>query len=324
VSAAIIGALVLGLALLAGSFLALWLDRYRLKPLPWLIGLAAWSAVFPVLARLLASTVGWPEPDLLLREPALATAAEALAVGLLAGAAPVVVIASTRVTEGVIDGALFGLAGGVGLAVFLALPIGPLHGAATWGSALVASLACAGAGATLGAGTGLGKLTLSPTRRPAGVAAAILASALQLGAFAIATSSCHRAWPDARLACDLALAAVAALALAAVLVSAASIERRLLTRQLAEEVELGVLPAWTVEVLPSYLRRVRTDWWPRRDERQEIARLLTALAFRKLQLLGLSAERLRLYALEVGRLRHRARALLALAPGSGAPTEPAE
>jgi len=313
-SGATIGAAALAGVLVGASFLALWLDRNRARPLPWLLGVAVWGGAAPVAAGLLASAVGLPRPDLLLHERTPGTAAEAGAAAVLAVALPLVVLGATRVMEGVVDGALFGVAAGAGIAVFLAT-LTPAEGAgAGLESALVAGLACAGAGATLGGGVGLGKLMLPPRRRAAGVLCAVLGAGLQVAAFAAAAVSCHRAWPDARLACDLGIAVVAALAVAAVVASAASIERRVIARQLGEEVELGVLPAWTVEVVPSYLRRVRTDWWPRRDERQEIAGLLTALAFRKQQLLGLSAERLHLYGLEVGRLRQRARALLALAP----------
>ena len=91
-------------------------------------------------------------------------------------------------------------------------------------------------------------------------------------------------------------------------------ERRVLSEQLRTRSALGVLPAWVVEVLPSYRRRIRSDWWPRRDERQEILDLLVSLAFRKQQLRTLPDDRARLYGLEVGRLRQRARAVLALAP----------
>ena len=90
-----------------------------------------------------------------------------------------------------------------------------------------------------------------------------------------------------------------------------SYERRVLAGQLVEEVELGVLPAWVAEIVPSYPRRIRSEWWPRRDERREILRLLVTMAFRKHRLRTLSADRLRLYGLEVGRLRNRARVILA-------------
>ncbi len=323
-SATTIGAAALAGGLVGVSFLALWLDRNRARPLPWLLGLAAWGGGVPAVAGLLASAAGWPRPDLFLRERSPGAVAEAGAVVVLAVVLPLVVLGATRVVEGVVDAALFGLAAGAGVAVFLAA-LFPAEGTVTAvESALVTGLACAGAGATLGGGIGLGKLVLPSGRRAGGVLAAVLCGALQIVAFAAAAVSCHRAWPEARLACDLGLAAIALLALAAVLASAGRVERRVLARQLGEEVELGVLPAWTVQVVPSYGRRIRTDWWPRRDERREIARLLTALAFRKQQLLGLSAERLHLYALEVGRLRHRARALLALAPDAAGRGEAAE
>ena len=61
-------------------------------------------------------------------------------------------------------------------------------------------------------------------------------------------------------------------------------------------------------------RRCRSGWWPRRDERREIAGLLVTLGLCKRQLLALPDDRAWLYGLEVGRLRQRARTLLAAAP----------
>ncbi len=58
-------------------------------------------------------------------------------------------------------------------------------------------------------------------------------------------------------------------------------EQRILSIELAEEVELEVVPKWVLDVIPSYRRRIRSEWWPSRRERTVLARLLTRLAFRK-------------------------------------------
>ena len=87
-------------------------------------------------------------------------------------------------------------------------------------------------------------------------------------------------------------------------------ERRIITDQLRDEVELGVLPDWVVEVIPSYRRRIRSDWWLDRRERAVISRLLTRLAFTKHSVSRLPVERSRLAGLEVVWLRERARRIL--------------
>ncbi len=87
-------------------------------------------------------------------------------------------------------------------------------------------------------------------------------------------------------------------------------EQRILGVELAEEVELDVVPAWVVEVIPYYRRRVRSDWWPSRRERTVLARLLTRLAFRKHAVRRLPDEESQLAGLEVVRLRQQIRAKL--------------
>ncbi|MEN8164448.1 MAG: hypothetical protein ABFS37_09990, partial [Acidobacteriota bacterium] len=71
---------------------------------------------------------------------------------------------------------------------------------------------------------------------------------------------------------------------------------------LSEEVALGVLPGWAGRVIPYYRRRVRADWWPSRQERIVISRLLTRLAFRK-HALAARGDSANIEGLEVVRLR---------------------
>ena len=88
-------------------------------------------------------------------------------------------------------------------------------------------------------------------------------------------------------------------------------EQGILERQLGDEVALGLMPAWIVDVVPYYRRRVRGDWWPARRERTVIARLLTRLAFRKHAIRALPAGEAAIASLEVVRIRQRLRAILA-------------
>lgn len=324
-SPALLAPIAAAAAMLAGAWGALWLDRHRWDALAWLGATAVWSFAAPALPALAGAPV-----TRLLQDPERAAAfPEAwlgapwliLALVLVAAVLPTVAAARSRVVEGPADGAVFGCVAGVGLAAGATCLV---LARAPWrpdGAALVfVTMLHAAAGTALGAGVGLAKLaSRRALRLPVALGAAAAAGAL-VAALALAALSCWRAWGQTNVACNLGLAATAAAALASVVAAGLAYERRVLSDQLRDEVELGVLPAWVVDVLPSYRRRIRSDWWPRRDERREILDLLVTLAFRKHQLSTLPDDRLRLYGLEVGRLRQRARALLALAPEPSAAT----
>jgi hypothetical protein len=91
-------------------------------------------------------------------------------------------------------------------------------------------------------------------------------------------------------------------------------EQQILSRELAEEVELDVLPRWILDVIPYYRRRVRSDWWPSRRERAVLARLLTRLAFRKHAVKRLPDNEAELAGIEVVQLRQRIRAMIGSTP----------
>ena len=87
-------------------------------------------------------------------------------------------------------------------------------------------------------------------------------------------------------------------------------EHRILKRELAEEVNLRLAPAWVVDVIPYYSRRVRGNWWPSRTERTVIARLLTRVAFRKHSIRHLPQDEANIASLELVTLRQRVRKIL--------------
>jgi len=87
-------------------------------------------------------------------------------------------------------------------------------------------------------------------------------------------------------------------------------EHRILKRELTEEVDLRLAPAWVVDVIPYYRRRVRGNWWPSRTERTVIARLLTRVAFRKHSLRRLPQDEATIASLELVKLRQRVRKIL--------------
>jgi hypothetical protein len=303
------------------AFLFLWLDRYQLDLVPWLAGVAAWGFAVPAvlaaagarLPHLLgAPGAGSPVPELWLALPALAVALPCLGVAL-----PVAAVARSRFLEGPSSGAVFGVMAGLAFSLGMHLLVVTRAAWQPSAAALVfLSLLHAAVGASLGAGIGLARLAAPPQLRIPAVLGAVTAAA-GLGALLVfGAVSCWASWGERSVACNLALAGVGLTVLLGVFGFSISYERRVLAGQLAEEVRLGVLPRWVAEVMPSYRRRIRSDWWGRRDERREILRLLAGLAFRKHRLRNLPEEKARLYGLEVGRLRQRARVLVALPPTS--------
>ena len=305
------------MALLASGWALLWLDRGRPEQLGWLVGLSAWAFTTPALVRLIARFLVGDEQGGILpaaRVDALAAWPALVALALVAVVPPLLLLTKFKIVDGVGEGAVFGSASGLGFGAFvIALTnSGPRAIAVT--IALFVLVLCAGAGATLGAGFGVVELSASPRWRLAWAVPAVAAAALQVAALAFAAGCCWGYWGRSDLVTNLALLALALVVLAVALVGAWLVERRIIALQLGEEFELGVLPAWVVGVIPAYWRRVNANWWPRRDERREIVRLLVALAFRKHELRALPDDSVQLYGLEVGRLRQRARTLLAMAP----------
>ena len=293
-SAAAALALAFGFVAVVGVYLALWLDHPPREPLlP--LGLAVVAGAGLGSAAL--AVAGRPGSVSLhgLGLSALAPVAVAL-----------IVLAAVRALAGPLDGALLGTAGGAaaGAAVVLWLARSARPPAAV--DALVATLTCAGAAAVLGAGVGRARLAGRPAALGGwlalGLAAAGAIAAPWLVGRAEGTSG-------AAAALDVARVVVPLLALLAAPLLSARFERRVLERELGEEVGNGILPGEVVFVVASYSRRIRSAWWPRGDERRALVGLLRRLAFRKQQLRHLEGERLHLAGLEVGRMRDRVRRL---------------
>ena len=91
-------------------------------------------------------------------------------------------------------------------------------------------------------------------------------------------------------------------------------EHRILKTQLAEEVSLQLAPEWVLDVIPYYRRRIRSNWWPSRNERTVLSRLLTRIAFRKHAVRHLPPSEAAIASLEVAQLRQRLRVILAPNP----------
>jgi protease PrsW len=333
VTVQLVAPLTIGFAVALGGVLALlsalwWRDRDDAQPVHLVVLAVAWGgALAPAfrlaLGRLGAGQVGgpWAWGNAALALVAAAVVAElikGLGVGVLA-----------RRADGPTDGMILGFAAGAAWAA--TEPLGNLVAGGTmdWvGGGLAATATAVAVGVVVGglASATLGGLLVTGwlARRPgervlwlgAGPALAVgLHSGFRLVRPALAATA-GGFWSWLAL-----LAAVVALTWAEALILL-RVEGRVLAEELSEEVEWRVAPPWVLQVLPSYRERVRGAWWPDAAGRVVIARLLSRLALRKRALRRLSDDKLRLAALEVGRLRGRVRATLMPPAEPGGPPEP--
>jgi hypothetical protein len=295
------------LLLLPAVYLLWWLDRYRLFPLARFVAMLALAgavglllaASWPAAAASQGSLAGpaMTDPSVIGARAAV-LAVDAGRVALAAFAVLVFLLARARI-DTPLDGFIFGVAAGVGLA----LPSGWLLAESVPG---VSGLALAGGAlAPVAAGTVIGVAVTYARFNPRWAVRLLLALAGVSVAVAVVAGARLAAKESRPWVVPLILAAAIAGALAVAL----AIELKAGARELAEEARLGVVPSWVPEVLPRYWRRIRASWWGRRDERRALSRLLLQLVFRKHQLRHLDDDRATLYSLEVGRLRERARRL---------------
>ncbi len=311
-------AVALAALLGAAAFLVLWLDRYGTEPVVRMLLVAGWGLACPLLFRLADEGLRFAGHPGRPFEPDWVPAGFGLLEGLVLAAA-LALAATSRFLEGPLDGAVYGTVAGLGLAVSASLlEIGAPPPPGWRGFPIFLTLVRGAMGATIGAGIGFAKLGARAALRVPLALAAVLLAGLLRWSFVLLARSGWRLWGAESLAFNLPALILPASLLGGVFAGAISFEGRVLEEQLGEEVRLGVLPEWVRGVLPRYRQRIRSAWWPVRDERREITRLLTSLAYRKHRLRGLPDESAHLYGLEVGRLRQRARTLMALAPGGGA------
>jgi len=310
-----------GLLVLAGAYLLWWLDRYRWEPLGRFVGtlvlgvaagalslvVSAWSGGTERAPALLSTATSQPLvlTELVSGEQALALCLQALLACL------VLVLFSSRgaYLEGPLDGAVCGVAVAVGAALpMLVTALLARDVTFPWSGLFLVVLGASG-GVALGALVGRGVLAGTVSHLVGWSALGALASAvLTIGGRAAwgASGGGRASWRWVELVAPLA----ALVLLVGLLTLVLFVERKVLTRQLAEEVEYGVLPSWAAHAAGSYLRRVRPSWWERDDERRALAGVMVSLAFKKEQLTRLAPEARNLYGLEVGRLRQRIRAML--------------
>ncbi|HPC83746.1 MAG TPA: hypothetical protein P5234_10475 [Thermoanaerobaculaceae bacterium] len=299
----------------AAGYLLWWVDRYAWEPAPRFALTFALSAAGG-LPLLLATPAAWWR-GLLAGAQALPPAWDAVGRGavlrLAVLAAVLVLFAGRSHLDCPLDGLIFGLAAGGGLATSSLV-------AASWEAAGAAFPAWLGLASSLSAGSavglGLGWARLRPAgwRRLGPCAAGLVAGGAALllpPAFAAALELTRL-----RLAgWTWGVAVTTAVVLPVLVVAGLAwyllrLQRRRLERSLEEEAGFGVVPAWLPARAARLWGRAEASWWPRRDERRALNRLLCELAIKKERVAALGPEASRVYGLEVGRIRHRLRSLL--------------
>jgi RsiW-degrading membrane proteinase PrsW (M82 family) len=317
--------LVVSVALLLVVVAAVWwIDRYDREPLHLVAFVFLWGAsIAPLvsvaavgaLARIFGGSfigVGFDPIGSLFFGPVIEEIAKA--------AGPLLIVLLTNKFDNPTDGVVYGTAVGLGFAVtenlyyaFGAISLrGEIDGILilVGGRTLLVAGIHALSSATFGGFLGYAVLSAKKAVRLGSVSVGLVLAIALHAAWNMAVqyvgllspAGSFRGW----LMFIPALYVVYAVILAAFLRS----EHRILKVELAEEVELMLAPAWIVDVIPYYRRRVRSDWWPSRVERTVIARLLTRVAFRKHALRGLPRDEANVASLELVMLRQRVREIL--------------
>ena len=321
----LLAVLVVSVALLVVVVAAVWwIDRYDREPLHLVAFVFLWGASIAPVASVVASGVlarifggslmgvGFGPIGSLFPGPFIEEIAKAA--GLL------LIVLLTNKFDNPTDGVVYGTAVGLGFAVtenlyyaFGAISMrGGIDGILmlVGGRTLLVAGIHALSSATFGGFLGYAVLSAKRAARLGWVSAGLVLAIALHTAWNLAVqyvgilspAGSFRGW----LAIIPSLYVVYAVILAAFLRS----EHRILKVELAEEVELMLAPAWIVDVIPYYRRRVRSDWWPSRAERTVIARLLTRVAFRKHALRGLPRDEANVASLELVMLRQRVREIL--------------
>ena len=315
---ALVGALLASTILLVAVVAAVWwFDRYDREPLHLVVGVFCWGALAaPVLAVVgssaLAAGLGFdPAVMAVWIGPLVEESAKAFGV--------ILVVILSKEFDNPTDGLVYGTAAGLGFAatenlVYTLADVGHSALGGTLLLVLIRTALAAGihavSSATFGGFLGFAYLSRKRGERVIWLIVGLI-GAISIHAgwnfMLVQMESAGGAIPVARWFVTVPiLYALYFLGLVGFLQS----EQRILAVELAEEVELDVVPAWVAEVIPYYRRRIRSDWWPSRRERTVLARLLTRLAFRKHAVRRLPEEESQLAGLEVVRLRQQIRAKL--------------
>jgi len=299
-----------------------FLDRYDREPMHLVAAVFLWGAsAAPAISVFALVTAGriWlgAEGDLAplvfssVATPLCEEAAKAIGVML--------VVLLTRNFDNPTDGFVYGTAVGLGFAVtenyIYGIGIGAAMGVSDLlilvvGRTFLAAGVHGLASATFGGFLGQAVLTRKRWQRVAWMAIGFFAAASLHGAWNMTLTLVGPFVPGGGLRSWLLILPVLYAGYVLVLAGFLHAEHLILKRQLGDEVALSLAPAWVAEVIPYYRRRTRGDWWPRRNERTVISRLLTRIAFRKHALRNIPQPEAAIASLEVVRLRQRLRAIL--------------
>jgi len=294
-----------------------WFDRYDREPVRLVVGVFLWGAVAaPVFAVAGSSVLGvglhiGPTSMVCWIGPLVEELAKALGV--------VLVIVLSKEFDNPTDGLVYGTAAGLGFAATENLIYGVAGAAApviggTVMLVLVRTVLAAGihavASGTFGGFLGVAYLSRNRFERLMWSCCGLTAAVAIHAAWNFLVLRVDGAADPVPLARWLVVVPVLYVCYIVALFVFLRSEQRVLRIELAEEVDLEVLPAWVLDVIPSYRRRIRSEWWPSRRERTVLARLLTRLAFRKHAVKRLPVGEAQLAGLEVIRLRQRVRAML--------------
>lgn len=304
-------------------FLMWWLDRHDREPL-WLFGLTfAWGAIGAVLLAMVGSSLamaplGWlvgPESADRWSAVIIAPLIEEPTKALILFA-----VAQSRHFDNASDGFVYGAAAGLGFGMtenFLyftsVASTGDLMGwvqvvvVRTLFSAVMHACATSCVGAVMGFARFRGwgwKIAALPI----GFGAAIGIHALWNGLLTLDEVNGTSHYTTA----NFLLFPLEFLVLFAVFQLALWEERAVLRRELADEVQAGILPLEHASAIGSWFKRANPSWVPAGVPHRDYVRAATTLAFRKHQCRNASPRAYPFYADEVVRLRREVQALLAL------------
>lgn len=301
---------MMGMGLLMGILLLSvfwWLDRYGLRSGLFALIPALWGALVLPLFHISGSALGiegllyWSLAEVLILIP-----------GLL------LVLGLSRFFQGPVDGWLLGSLAGFGLALAEVFGTPSLAGGILFSRHLSTILGFVflvvlemSVGSILGLALGCGRVS---GRQLA--ALGCFPGALLVGlAFKVGTVLVLKhIRPELFVVVVLVLTCVW-LGLLALLLG---FEARLIENELKEEVELRVLPRWSLERFPLRRRRLRSDWGANLGERRVLNSMAVYLAFRK-HALRRSSVGSDLKGLEIVRLREGLKARLSVVRYPGTP-----
>lgn len=305
-----------------------WLDRYDREPI-WLVLLTfAWGALGGVLFALLGSSFAMDRLIALIGDESANQLSAVIIAPLVeepTKAMILFVIMFSRYFDHSADGFVYGAAAGLGFGMtenflYFTTMSDDLMGwvfmvvVRTFFSAVMHGCATSCVGACLGFARFRGPIA-KVLAVPGGFILAMSIHGLWNGLLTL--QEFHPEWPWLTVA-NFVLFPIEVLLLLAVFQLALWDERSILRRELADEVQQGLLPLAHASVIASYLSRRQSGWVPPGVPREQYIRAATTLALRKHQCRYSSARSYPFYQEEVLRLRKEVQGILALAKGSPA------